>query len=280
MTNKSSCHEDLSLLRQIPNVLRVRGFRLYLSNKQRLVDLWLNGGAAVLGHTPPNLLRELKNTASRGLYAPFPHFTEGRFFKALVKLFPEYSFRIYAAPPTEIAVNFSHGDTEIAENTEKLLIKIWRPFCNPASPFDVENTPMFIPVLSGVQTWRDGLPLGLCVIAAKNEADLARLPPSDSFSPILLATATRGIHDILAAPQRAKSMLPRIKKTLQNSRWQQHGIYLTLKHQPKADEWAALFRQFFEAGFLLPPTPLHPVILPGEISAGEEAKLTRLLAAS
>ena len=63
-----------ALLRLVPAVLRARNFRLYTAGGRRLVDLWLNGGAAVLGHTPPALLRELKNTASRGLYAPFPIF--------------------------------------------------------------------------------------------------------------------------------------------------------------------------------------------------------------
>jgi len=118
----------------IPNVLRARGYRLYLANGKRLVDLWLNGGSAVLGHTPSNLLRELKNTASRGLYAPFPHFTEARFVKALLKLFPEHSFRYYAAPPKELLALFNSGK-----------VKLWRRL----SPDDAQ---FFIPVLPGIQT--------------------------------------------------------------------------------------------------------------------------------
>ena len=91
--------EEFSLLREIPAVLRARDFRLYTDGGKRLVDLWQNGGAAILGHTPPSLLRELKNTASRGLYAPFPHFLEGRFLKALSSIFPGRDFRLYAALP-------------------------------------------------------------------------------------------------------------------------------------------------------------------------------------
>jgi hypothetical protein len=41
-----------------------------------------------------------------------------------------------------------------------------------------------------------------------------------------------------------------------------------------------LFRQFLEAGFLLPPVPSQPVILPGELSPGEDAKLTSVLSAN
>src|SRR5215469_12171327 len=85
---------EFYLLHSAPTVLCSRGFRSYTHSKQksknkhehssrRLIDLWQNGGSAVLGHTPPSLLKEIKNTASRGLYAPFPHFMEDRFRKAL-----------------------------------------------------------------------------------------------------------------------------------------------------------------------------------------------------
>ena len=251
---------------QIPTVLRARAFRLYLTNGKHLVDLWLNGGAAIMGHTPPNLLRELKNTASRGLYAPYPHFTEGRFLKALAKLFPGYSFRIFASPPNELTALFYNGTA-----------KLWRPFCNPAAPFETDDTALFVPVLPGIQTWRDGLPLGLCLAAAKSETLLAQLPESDSLPPIQLATAARGVHDLLAARERANPSLPRITKALQNSPWQHGGVYLNLKEKPTSEKWETLFRQFLEAGFLLPPTPAHPLILPGEMSAGEENKLANLL---
>jgi len=261
--------DDLIFLRKLPNVLRARGFRLYLSNGKRLVDLWLNGGEAVLGHTPPNILRELKNTASRGLYSPLPHFAEGRYLKALSIIFPNRSFRLYASPPQELSVLFNKGEA-----------KLWRPFANSAAPFAVtENsqtaTPILIPVLSGIQTWRGGLPLGLCVVVAETEAQLANLPQSDILSPILLATATRGIHDILAAPNRATLHLQRVDKVLKNNRWQRRGIYLELKEKPKS--WETLFDKFLSAGFLLPPSPTFPLILPSELSDGEEAKLTAVL---
>jgi len=286
-------NDDLILLKKLPNVLRARGFRLYLSNGKRLVDLWLNGGAAVLGHTLPNILRELKNTASRGLYSPLPHFAEGRYIKALSKIFPNRFFRLYAAPPQELSVLFNNGEA-----------KLWRPFANPAASFAItENaltaaqfqaqvktqsatqigtqviqqitTSILIPVLPGIQTWRGGLPLGLCVVVAESENQLANLPQSDILSPVLLATATRGIHDLLAAPERATPHLQRVDKVLKNNRWQRRGIYLELKEKPKS--WDALFDKFLSAGFLLPPSPSFPLILPAELSDGEEAKLAAVL---
>jgi len=265
---KPSVCGDFSLLSTVPLVLRARGFRLYTQDGRRLIDLWQNGGAAVLGHTPPNLLRELKNSASRGLYVPLPHFSEARFIKALSRLFPERSFRLYAAPPTELETLFKTGEAAL-----------WRPFTDPASPFMIENKapPLLIPVVPGIQLWRGELPLGLCVIAAESESHMRDLPIGDVLSPILLSVAARGIYDILASPNRAKSIFPRVFKALQKSRWQQQGIYLYSKERVENDEWTALFGQFLEAGFLLPPNQNQPFILPGELSNGEEAKLAAVL---
>jgi hypothetical protein len=256
-----------SLLKKVPNVLRARGFRLYTEKGRRLVDLWLNGGAAVLGHTPPNILRELKNTASRGLYAPFPHFSENRYFKALSKLFPGYSFRLYAAPPPELEMLIKNGTAGL-----------WRPFLASDFPFIIEDdaAPILVPVLPGIQLWRGGLPFGLCIAAAKPEDGLAQLPAGDMLPPVLLTTAARGLYDILASPQRAKSVFPRTFKALKTSLWRRQGIYLTLKENPPPEAWEALFNKFLEAGFLIPPTPLHPLILPDELSDGEDAKLAAL----
>jgi len=255
---------------QVPEILRARGYRLYPArnkSNQRLIDLWLNGGAAVLGHTPPNMLRELKNAASRGLYAPLPHFTENRFIKALKKLFPERNFRMYAAPPPEVIPLFNSGTA-----------KLWRPFTDPKNP--LEDVPLLIPVLPGIQTWRGDLPFGLCIVAYKPDAEsyITQLPPDDKLPPILLATAARGVHDLFISQERAKPALPRINKVFsQQTRWQRNGIYLTLKNETEAKDWDILFTQFLKAGFLMPPIKSHPLILPGELSAGEEAKLALIL---
>ncbi|MCL2209395.1 MAG: hypothetical protein FWC19_04725 [Treponema sp.] len=252
-----------SVMEKFPVILRARGYRLYAQNGQRLIDLWLNGGAAILGHTPPDFLREIKNTASRGLYAPYPHFSKDRYLKALSKLFPQRSFRLYAAPPPELTALFNTG-----------AVKIWRPFINHADPFAVSEEPILIPALPGIQLWRDGLPLGLCAAALKSEEYTAQLPQSDILPPVLLAAAVRGLYDLIASPQRGKPNLPRTLKAFRSqSFWKREGIYLTLKKEASLGEWEALFHRFLEAGFLLPPDPSFPLILPGELSDGEDAKL-------
>ncbi|MDR0496849.1 MAG: hypothetical protein LBH42_04475, partial [Treponema sp.] len=82
---------------------------------------------------------------------------------------------------------------------------------------------------------------------------------------------------------------PKIEKVLLGkSLWQRQGIYLTVeplnlnaRRQVPAmerEEYEAMFRRFLEGGFLIPPSPLEPLILPGSMSPGEESKLAKLLA--
>ena len=271
MTDTSIRENEFSLLHLVPTVLRARDFRLY-TPKGRLVDLWQNGGAAILGHTPPSLLNELKNTASRGLYAPFPHFLEARYYKALSRIFPGRNFRLYAAWPPQLAELVAAGSAAL-----------WRPFLDSALPLAVPDNapPVLIPVVPGIQGWSDALPSGLCVIAFDPSFEKETvLCPGSFLPPVLLAVAARGIHDLIAsAPVRAKPVFSRIAKALKYSTmWQRRGLYLTLKQEATPEKWAVLFSRFLEAGFLLPPVPAQPAILPGILSPGEEAKLAELLA--
>ena len=277
MTGQLNADGDFYLLRLVPPVLRARGFRLYTAGKTkadgkcRLVDLWQNGGAAILGHTPPLQLRELKNTAERGLYAPFPHFLEERYRKALAGIFPGRYFRLYASPPPELPALMSAG-----------VAALWRPFLSVKAPLNVADNAVLVPVLPGIQGWRvtpeHALPLGLCVLALTDNAT-PPLPPGDFLPPVLLAVAARGVHDMVAtATGKPAPVFRRIAKVVRNekSAWRQCGRYLLYDG---VETWAAMFRRFLDAGFLLPPVPCQPVILPAELSPGEEAKLAQLLAA-
>jgi len=274
--------DDFRLLRLVPAVLRARAFRLYADGggeKRRLVDLWQNGGAAALGHAPPRQLRELKNAAARGLLAPFPHFLEARLAKALSRIFPGRDIRLHASPPEGLEALAANGSAAL-----------WRAFLSTDAPLSVPESspPVLIPVLPGVQGWRAAegphgkklfLPLGLCALAIDAQK-IEWLPPGDFLPPALLAVAARGACDIIAAaPSRARPSFPRVAKALRQDAcpWYLRGIYLTPKRPFSGDEWEALFRKFLGAGFLLPPAPSQPAILPGELSPGEEVRLADLL---
>jgi hypothetical protein len=264
----------------LPVIRRARDFRLYTDRGRRLVDLWQLGGTALLGHTPPGVLRDFKNTAERGLFAPFPNPLAGRFAKALARLFPGGDFRVYA---DEISLGraleqagfgavfadpaFAPGPAAAGPRSPRL----WRPFLKTGEPGFAfsPDPPIQRPVLP--LPW-PGAPQVL--ILEKSQSP--RFPPPDPVSPAILAAAVRGVYDLLAAPERGAPRFPRLEKALPRSRWRRQGIYLTLPETPDA-AYAGLFRDFLDQGFLLPPSPGQPLILPGLMSPGEEAALAELL---
>jgi hypothetical protein len=105
-----------------------------------------------------------------------------------------------------------------------------------------------------------------------------QFPVSDLISPMILQAAARSLHDLIAAKDsRAKIAGNFAKSGINSAKWEQKGIYIF----PKAMEeqvYEGLFKDFLAAGFLIPPSPGEPLILPEAMSPGEEAKLTKLLA--
>jgi hypothetical protein len=225
-----------------------------LENGKRLVDLWLAGGRAVLGHKPPMVLGELKNAAERGLFTPLPHPMERRFLKALGELFPGRAFRLYTDAGS------LHRALEEAAEKE---VSIWRPFATE------KEARVLIPVLP----W----PLGPEVLVLEKDMD-DTFPAGDIIPPVLLAPSTRAIYDLLAVIKdgsRTGRAYPKVEKALKSSPWQRRGIYLTI--ETDSEKYENLFMSFLEGGFLIPPSPTEPLILPASMSDGEEAKLAGLL---
>jgi hypothetical protein len=269
--------EAIHLLRLLPPVSRARDFRLYLEGGRRVVDLWQDSGAAILGHKPPNVVRELKNAAERGLFAPLPHRREKRFLKALARLFPGRNFRLY---PDESSMRdalkkaglLARGDEpfpdpvfpDLFEDQELFpRLSLWRPFL---PDFSAEVSPAtLVPVLP----WS----LGPRLLALS--AGAPDFPESAPLSPVLLTAAARALHDLLGpGSKRGLVSYPKIYPT---AAWERRGIYLRLSPPPDGETWAGLFRAFLDGGFLIPPNPREPLILPGDLSPGEEAKLAGLL---
>jgi hypothetical protein len=262
----------VELLRLLPPVLRARDFHLYLEGGRRLTDLWQIGGRAVLGHKQPQIIKELKNAAERGLFAPFPHHSERRFLKALAQLFSvsyngeKYCFRLYNSEKAlEKALEIAgFSDTEAEPS-------LWRPF--------MENKitrPLLVPVLP----WAFTPP-----VLVLEESLNGRFAPGDLLPPVILLTGARAVYDLIAAGENGgRPKYHKINKALaKGNAWQQRGIYLYQKsftHEQDTvahNDWSDLWKHFLEQGFLLPPSPKEPLILPGILSPGEEAKLAALL---
>jgi len=287
-------YSERGLLRLLPRVLRARDFHLYLENGKRTVDLWLAGGKAVLGHKPPRVLLEMKNAAERGLFTPLPHPMERRFIKALGEIFPGRAFRLYADAGALDRALAAAGMTLPAggllpdpafpedEGAVEKRASLWRPFVGGQT-----EAPVLVPVLP----W----PLGPEVLVLPKEMDAnslcdanlfcdASVPAGEIIAPVLLAAATRALYDLLAAGKdgsRRSRVYPKVEKAIKGGPWRRRGIYLTVETSRSKfadrENYAALFRRFLEGGFLIPPSPAEPLILPAAMSDGEEAKLAALL---
>ena len=273
---------DNNLLRLLPNALRARDSHLYLEGGKRLTDLWRWGGRAVLGHKPPKVLVELKNAAERGLFTPLPHPLERRFIKALSAFFPGRTFRLYSSESTlrqalteaGLLSTISgplHDPAFPCCGSEPAKVSLWRPFLDEK----VIDTAL-VPVLP----WPQGPAV---LVLAKNME--TSFPAGELIPPVLLAPAARALHNLAAAlkvfdPKLGK--YPRVRKALGGldsgeSLWYRRGIYLTVEPGMDREKYESLFRRFLEAGFLVPPSPSEPAMLPLAMSAGEEAKLAALL---
>ncbi|MDR1256488.1 MAG: hypothetical protein LBJ86_01930 [Spirochaetaceae bacterium] len=243
------------LLQTIPPVGRARGFRLYCGGS-RLIDLWQYGGRAILGHKPPNVVKNMKNAADRGLFAPFPNSGLRRFVKALDRLFPGAAIKVYA---DWCAVPDCHE------------LPLWRPFCGDSAA-GAEKSGAFRPVLP--------FPLTPAVIVCEKSRE-NDFPPDGHVSPMILAAAERAVYDLLAHPERGIMGFGRITTAFEQEytrkNWCLDGIYI--RPARHVEDWADTFRRFLDGGFLLPPDPADPLIVPGELSNGEEAALADILCA-
>lgn len=252
------------LFRLVPQVFRARGWRLYTEKAKersfRLIDLWQYGGRAILGHNPPGLLRAFKNSGERGLLAPFPHFAEERFFKALAVLLPNRTFRVYE---NEDYLNKTVSQAQL----EPLQ---WRPFLDKETQLTLQSAPVLVPVLPC------SFPGAPAVLALDPAGRLPGLPSSQVLSPAALAAAARCIYDLIAGPDRGNPHFLKIDRAVKKSPvWKRQGIYLY--YAGTAENYNELFQHFLEGGFFLPPSTAEPAILPGELSPGEEAKLAALI---
>jgi hypothetical protein len=270
---------------------RARDYRLYTQNGKRIVDLWQYGGRAILGHNPPGVLRELKNSAERGLFVPLPHPRDKRLEQALAALFPGRAFRVYtdeaslrralAAAGFPAPDDFPDPALSAVDAFDGSVPALWRPFLTaPLFPGHIGESgaasiqeklsrcPVLIPVLP--LPW-PGAPQVLAL-----EADIAdRFPSSDLISPPVLAAAARSVLDLAAVlPVREKAPAFQKKFSIDLCKWQVRGLYIKYKEANFPD---SVRSKFLSRGFLLPPTCRDPVILPGLLSPGEEAKLTELL---
>ena len=180
------------------NVRRARGYYLYTEKNVRLLDLWLDGGKALLGRRAGQANLVCKQFLDRGLTGWLPTNAENRLQRALEAAVPGYPvIRLYATE--EKAAGILRSALHIAQNDAEHPLPIWRPFLAEGEAVTDERaahiTADGYAQRGGVMLIPPAYPLPCGIIAAESRfADV--LPPSDTLFPPLAACLARAFFDL------------------------------------------------------------------------------------
>lgn len=263
-------------LQALPRIRRARAYRLYGEEGRRYVDLWLDGGSAVLGHTPPRVLTALKDAASRGLFAPFPSPALTRLERTLSRLFPGRTVLVYPDGPSAdralVRTGFptleSFLDTGTCDPTGAATALRWRPQTGLDTPPPEAVVAPILPYPGP----------GAPVVLLPPVGGEALFSPPDPVSPVVCAVAARAVADLLFRyTLRTAASCCRAIAAVVGTPWVRRGIYLHREDELFLFRYDLQFQRFLQAGFLIPPDPRLPLILPEELSPGEDEALARIL---
>ena len=266
----------------LPPVRRARGYRLYTEDGRRLLDLYLDGGAALLGHRPELLGRALKNVAGRGLLGNLPSSYPDRLRRLLRQALPGHAWVGIAAtaddalgllrgrlgealaPPLQVADPLSEP------NWHEAQVAWWRPLCaeQPAGGAWLAHGPAAL-----LHRLPFAVGAGPVTVSAR-EGGTGECATAPDVSPLLLAGAAAALRQLLrTAAERGAvaSVWPPAAPG-----WRRSGVYVMADYPPHRHQ--AVRGAFLTAGVLLNPRYPGPSILPGTVSPGEAALLRRLFA--
>ena len=273
--------EDNRRAAALPPIRRARGFRLYDTRGRRYLDLWRDGGGALLGHRAGRVTTLMKSVLSQGLAAGLPSVWEGRLLKMIRGMFPSFPVvRLFSSRrrALDAASLFLGIRVEAADVYDPGLgpcpagarAALWRPFLaeqdgpeNRAASWDVR-----LPVLPFAVS---GAPAPVCFCAEPQ----AGLPDSDHLPGFLLAGAARALADLSAGPECLRNV--RVEKAIDaSSAWKRTGPYVRAAFDRA--EYPRVFSAFLTEGVLLSPGYPGPSIIPGDCSPGETRLLAELFA--
>ncbi len=270
--NYSAIVNIMQLINLLPPIKRARGYRLYDYNQRVYLDLYQNGGRAILGHRAFRLTTVMKDVISRGTIFDLPSIYMKRLEQALCRRFPEFPYVYLAGSPDgALSIAALYLGREISssdicdpfERTKKRgdILKSY-PFVKDAQA--EEGVSVLMPVIPFAM---GGSPAAVCFRHTPPEG----FPLSEVISPVILAGALRALHNMKNYRQ-----ADWFKEDLLKGKggWLQRGIYITANFEESL--YAEVFKSFLEGGALLNPGYPGPSILPAEASPGELKRMVDL----
>jgi len=265
----------------LPRLKSARGYRLYGADGRRYIDFYQNGGYAMTGHRPAEVLQALKSSAARGLWAEYPSGWQYRAEQMLKQLLP-FADKVFLYPNEETVLKdvsaYYQAPVKIRETPagfwedeekngktagedEAVPITRWRPFgLDPAGEESLaagEMGELFIPLVPFPGRF---LPVPVCGVKG------CGFSPSieQENSPVLCTLMVKSIAQTRKLidecnPDRWRAFdLTGVKRS---------GPYL--RFDGGEEQYAELYRKMLEEGVLLPPDRNIPAIIPPEYTSGE-----------
>jgi hypothetical protein len=256
-------------LNSLPPIRRSRLWRLYAEDGRRFLDLWMEGGASILGAKGTRLGTAAKAAIDTGQTRPFPSVRQARLEKALLVAYPGHAaVRLYRDEGrARAAAALATGGEPPAE------IRPFAEFLDPrgSGPAGPAKARIALPILP--------CPSALApAVLLFADAQSAEASDGDLLPPLLLECAHRSLLEM----ERFRltyneSLWKRVDRRLK-AYFERRGPYL----YPRCAEGAyeALFAAALSAGILLSPRYEGPSIIPGDFDDGELAALAAALAGS
>ena len=282
------------------NVRRARGYYLYTEKNVRLLDLWLDGGTAILGRRTGQANLVCKQFLDKGLTGFLPTKADVQLRRALEALLPDYPvIRWYETQ--DKAERIAGSVLQADQNGAVQPLPVWRPFLG----IDTGSVNGIAAETASITLVTPAYPVPCGIIAADSRFE-ERLPPSDVLFPPLAYSLARAFFDLkrkmeelrlkeikIEDGQRsgAAGRSARVSHTIAKKRqavlnrkaeverlipgvWTQKGWYL-FPHIPEA-EYPALFLQALDAHVLISPEYGTPSILPDCESYAELIRFLKL----
>ena len=287
------------------NVRRARGYYLYTEKNVRLLDLWLDGGKAILGRRTGQANLVCKQFLDKGLVGFLPTKADVQLRRALEALLPDYPvIRWYETQnkAERIAGSVMQADQadQADQNGTVQPLPVWRPFLDLDPASDSQE-----PIADSIMLVTPAYPVPCGIIAAGSRFE-ERLPPSDVLFPPLAYSLARAFFDLKHKMEELQikeikiedghhsetaGRYARVSHTIVKKRqaglnrkaeaerlipgvWTQKGWYL-FPHIPEA-EYPALFLQALDAHVLISPEYGTPSILPDCESYAELIRFLKL----
>ncbi len=246
-----------------PEIKRSRDYYLYDFSGNRYLDLYQNGGRAIMGHKPQGLSTVLKNTISKGLLSEYPGVYYKRLLKILKIFFPEYEeYRVFSSMDKVVMVLSDYLQRSVTSipdpvvtDSENQNISLWRPFLKPSKG---KKPDILVPVLPFPLGGTPGL------VCLKKTSGAEKIPPSDVVSPFMLAGIIKSLNILL----KFKNIYTEeIWCRFNSSLWDRKGPYLIMRCN--REEYGDIFDRFKRRKILLSPFFPGPSIVPLIFSEGD-----------